>query len=174
MEFVYAVVWKRTVSYCFTICTCDLQHQKFIWFISFNTLSCYKCFGHCFIVLSLCAEVYFVEESKDSLAVFNLGFCLVTFDFWFVESLEEDGDFCIFVRKCLVLSMSFWLYLDLFCFNFWQENFLQSGNMGIVLLWICVSFSYLCELGPNTTSCKVCNKFKLHFSSPTKRDSHEF
>ena len=86
---------------------------------------------YCFV---LCAKACFVEESIDSLAVFNLGFCLVTFDFWSVEPLEEDGDFCIFVRECLVLSTSFCLYLDLCCFNFWQENFLQSGNMGIGLL----------------------------------------
>ena len=73
------------------------------------------------------------------------------------------GRFLYFLSECLVLLMSFWLYLDLFCFNFWQENFLQSGNRGIGLLWICVSFSYLYELGPNTTSCKAYNKFKLHF-----------
>ena len=111
MEFVYAVVWKRTVSYCFTIFTCDLQHQKFLWFILFNTVSCYKCFGHCFVALSTCAEACFVEESIDSFPVFNLGFCLVKFDFWSMESLEEEGDFCIFVRECLLLLMSFWLYL---------------------------------------------------------------
>ena len=48
-----------------------------------------------------------VEESIDSFPVFNLGFCVVTFDFWSVESHEEEGDFCIFVRECLVLLMSF-------------------------------------------------------------------
>ena len=47
MEFVYAVLWKRSVSYCFTIFTCDVQHHKFLLFILFNTISCYKCFGHC-------------------------------------------------------------------------------------------------------------------------------
>ena len=74
MEFVYAVVWKRTVSYFFTVFTCDLQYQIFFWFILFNTVSCYKCFGHCFIALSTCAEDCFVEESIDSLPVFNSGF----------------------------------------------------------------------------------------------------
>ena len=92
-EFVYAVVWRRTVCYCFTMFTCDLQHQKFLWFILFNSVSCYRCFGHCFIALSTYAEPCFVEKSIDALPVFNLGFCLVTFDFWSVESLEEEGDF---------------------------------------------------------------------------------
>ena len=59
----------------------------------FNTVSCYKCFGHWFIALSTYVEASFVEESIDSLPVFNLGFCSVTFDFWSVESLEEEGDF---------------------------------------------------------------------------------
>ena len=47
------------------------------------------------LVTALCtyAKACFVEESIDSLAVFNLGFCLVTFDFWSVEPLEEEGDF---------------------------------------------------------------------------------
>ena len=48
-----------------------------------------------------------VEESVDSFPVFYSGFCLVTFDFSSVESLEEEGDFWIFVRQCLVLLMSF-------------------------------------------------------------------
>ena len=160
MEFVFAVVWNRTVSYCFIIFTCNLQHQKFLWFILFNPVSCYKCFGHCFIALSTCAETCFVEEGIDSLPVFNSRFCSVTLDFWSVESLEEEGDFlgvsCTF-NELLTVP---WFF---FCFNFWQG-----------LWWIFVSFSYLCELDPNTTSCKICNKFKLHFWSPTKRDSHKF
>ena len=59
----------------------------------FNTVSCYKCFGNWLIALSTCVKACFVEESVDSLPVFNLGFCSVTFDFWSVESLEEEGDF---------------------------------------------------------------------------------
>ena len=30
--------WSRTVSYCFPIFTCDLQHQKFLWFIQYSFL----------------------------------------------------------------------------------------------------------------------------------------
>ena len=46
--------------------------------------------------------------------------------------------------------------------------------MGIGLWWICVSFSYLFEVDQKITTCKAYNKFKLHFSSPTKMDSHKF
>ena len=59
----------------------------------FNTVSCYKCFGHWFIALFTYVETCFVEESIDSLPVFKLGFCSVTFAFWSVELLEEEGDF---------------------------------------------------------------------------------
>ena len=85
----------------------------------FNTVSCYKYFGNWLIALSTCVEACFVEESVDSLPVFNLGFCSVTFVFWSVESLEEEEDFL----ECLLLLMNPWLYLDLLRFNLWQEIF---------------------------------------------------
>ena len=109
--------------------------------------------------------------------VSNLGFCSVAFDFWSVKSLEEKR----FFRGDLYFLMSSWSNLDLFCFNFWQYIFL-SNKVGIVLWWFYVHFSCLCDwnierfqglcprgslgkLDQKTTSCKACNKFKLHFSS---------
>ena len=69
----------RTVSCYFTIFTCDLQDLKLSDL--FNTISCYKFFGHRSVALLTCVETCFVEESIDSLPTFNLGFCSVTFDF---------------------------------------------------------------------------------------------
>ena len=59
----------------------------------FNTVSCYKCFGYWVIALSTCVVACFVQQSIDSLPVFNLGSCSLTFDFLSVESLEEKGGF---------------------------------------------------------------------------------
>ena len=46
----------------------------------FNAVSCYKILGHWFIALSTCGETCLVEESIDSLPIFNLGFCSVTLE----------------------------------------------------------------------------------------------
>ena len=59
----------------------------------FNTVSCYKCFGYWVIALSTCVVACFVEQSIDSLPVFNLGSCSLTFDFLSVDSLEKKGRF---------------------------------------------------------------------------------
>ena len=136
------------------------------------TVSCYKCFWQWFIALCTSVEACFFEESIDSLSIFNLGFCLVTFDFWSVESLKEEGDFlrvsCFFLINSVIR-----LYLDLM-FWFLEINFSWIRELGIGLWWFYVSFSYFSELHPKTANCKACNKFKLHLSSPTKMDSHKF
>ena len=122
---------------------------------------------YCFIHLCwglLCWRKYRFPSNIQ----FGILLSYIIFDLWSHSKKTE-----IF-WECLVLLMSSWLYPDLFYFNFWQEIFLWSGNMGIGLWWICASFSHLRELDPKTTGCKACNKFKLHFSSPTKMDSHKF
>ena len=73
--------------------TCMWPLASEIPLVLFNTVSCYKCFGYWVIALSTCVVACFVEQSIDSLPVFNLESCSLTFDFLSVESLEEKGGF---------------------------------------------------------------------------------
>ena len=104
----------------FLIVLLYLHVTQTIWNFSdlFNTVSRYKCFGCWFIALSTYVEASFVEKSIDSLPIFNLEFCSVTFDLWSYSKNRE-----IF-WEWLVLLMSSCLYFDLFCFIVWLGMFL--------------------------------------------------
>ena len=96
--FVYAVVWTRTISFYFTILTCDLQDLELLGFIQY--IFYYKFFGHKFIILSTYVEACFVEEWIDSFPIFNLNFSPLhlIFDLW--SHLKKRKNFW----ECFVLS----------------------------------------------------------------------
>ena len=145
MGVAYAAVWMITVS-----CLLYLPaiFMTLISYDLFNTISCLNFVGDLFISVSICIGACFVEESTDSLPIFNLRFCpllsfrvsnddeniIIKFDFWSVESLKEEGDFwerSVLFRELLAAPWLILLYFVAINFPVMREN----GDCFMVILY---------------------------------------
>ena len=119
-----------------------MKFKTLISFDLFNTVSCLNFVAQLFIAVSTCIGACFVEESMYFLPIFSLGLCpflsfrvgkddekvIITFDFWYVESLQEERDF---LGVIYTFSWAFDYTLDNFVLVFGKKFSFNRGKWGL-------------------------------------------